>query len=750
MPLEESNRYKLHQPVVETDEFIVGFPLFGVDDLTVYVDGVLNELYSVVATFTNGRSDDAVIQLVTAVSGVDVEIYGTRAPRRDDDYIDNSPALAQRLQEDADRLTAVQQEQARDYGSTIRVSANSPVVTPLSGSAADRADRVIAFDETGFALTLGPKSDEVASAQGYAVSAGVSADAAADSASQAALYDGPRFDSFADLISYEGTFEAGTLVRVTSIGAAYKAVAASGNLGQSNAGGQEFDVIPLWVGATGGIVPVTFCGATNDDATDDTSAFQAAANISNSIYVPAGNYVCNAAIQFTGAGTVSGAGMGVTFITWSGSAGLFFTGVAGDQNPVTVSDITLLTDDTTPARTAINVDNSAQIPGSTIQNRTSPRLDVRNVACKGSGTVATTGWLNGINCVSVLHATVDGFHFEGKHGATQADIESLRGINFEGAGSPVEIVISRSWVFYADTACRASDCEGVFISQCNFVAVDVGMQFTAAGAEPQLNLENSHVNANVACVLATNLAQGSICSNLFYARNTATGDVTGVRLTDCQFTSVEGNKFVNTGGFDFNTVVVPSGGTGCLIDGNIFQSATTAIWLQSGSGGVRVGRQVYGSVTTRWIDDGTNNRISGARAATVLTSTKSLANGVALSAITWDTFSGDGVFWDAANPTRLTATATGKYRVGGTLVFAINGTGLRRAAIRKNGSPIVGLPIASIPASGVVNEAISLGEATIELNQGDYIEMYAAQNSGAAMTLPVAESYISMEYVWED
>lgn len=188
MPLEQSNRYKLHQPVVETDEFIVGFPLFGVADLTVYVDGVLNELYSVVATFTNGRSDDAVIQLVTAVSGVDVEIYGTRTPRRDDDYIDNSPALAQRLQEDADRLTAVQQEQARDYGSTIRVSPNSPVVTPLGGGADDRAGRVIAFNGTGLGLTVGPTVDEIENAQGYAQAASDSASDAATSAALAATF----------------------------------------------------------------------------------------------------------------------------------------------------------------------------------------------------------------------------------------------------------------------------------------------------------------------------------------------------------------------------------------------------------------------------------------------------------------------------------------------------------------------------------------------------------------------------------
>ncbi|WP_065325791.1 hypothetical protein [Tritonibacter mobilis] len=255
MPLEQSNRYKLHQPVVETDEFIVGFPLFGVNDLTVYVGGVLNELYSVVATFTNGRSDDAVIQLVTAVSGVDVEIYGTRIPRRDDDYIDNSPALAQRLQEDADRLTAVQQEQARDYGSTIRVSPNSPVVTPLSGSAADRADRVIAFDETGFALTLGPKSDEIASAQGYAVAAGVSAeaagvsaDAAAESAAEAKLYDGPKIDEMSELPAVAGeAVDVGTQLRVIASGGVLVRApdaATDFHIDHSGTGGVKWYVLP--------------------------------------------------------------------------------------------------------------------------------------------------------------------------------------------------------------------------------------------------------------------------------------------------------------------------------------------------------------------------------------------------------------------------------------------------------------------------------------------------------------------------
>ncbi|WP_065331225.1 hypothetical protein [Tritonibacter mobilis] len=229
MPLEQSNRYKLHQPVVETDEFIVGFPVFGVDDLTVYVDGVLNGQYSVVATFTNGRSDDAVIQLVTAVSGVDVEIYGTRIPRRDDDYIDNSPALAQRLQEDADRLTAVQQEQARDYQSSIRVAPNAPVVAPLSGSNDDRADRVIAFNETGFGLTLGPKIDEIAAAQGYAEDASTSAAASEASATASAESASAAASSATDASNSAGSASSSATSAAGSATAASNSATAAGN-----------------------------------------------------------------------------------------------------------------------------------------------------------------------------------------------------------------------------------------------------------------------------------------------------------------------------------------------------------------------------------------------------------------------------------------------------------------------------------------------------------------------------------------
>ncbi|MBL4898106.1 MAG: hypothetical protein JKX76_00525, partial [Colwellia sp.] len=187
MSLAPSLRYTLHQPVVVTSDFLVKFPLFSTDDLQVYVEGVQISLFTVTATFVGGRSTDAEINLLTGVSGIDVEIYGARSPRRDSDYLGNSPKLAINLQNDTDQLTAVQQEQARDFATAFKVSPQSPLLSPMSGDAASRSGRVPAFNKDGTGLEIGPNIDEISNAQSYAQSAlkGASrAEAAADRATE--------------------------------------------------------------------------------------------------------------------------------------------------------------------------------------------------------------------------------------------------------------------------------------------------------------------------------------------------------------------------------------------------------------------------------------------------------------------------------------------------------------------------------------------------------------------------------------
>jgi hypothetical protein len=198
MTLALSTRYKPYQPVVLTTDFPITFPIFSTTDVTVYADGIVTALFSITATFVDGRSVDAVVVLNTAVTGIDVEIYGTRSPRRENQYLGNSPQLADNLQNDVDAVTAVQQEQARDYATALRISPQDPLVSPLSGNAASRAGRAPIFSSDGLGLEAGPTANEISSAQGYSVSAAASA---ASASASAAIYKGPRDASNAAAIA---------------------------------------------------------------------------------------------------------------------------------------------------------------------------------------------------------------------------------------------------------------------------------------------------------------------------------------------------------------------------------------------------------------------------------------------------------------------------------------------------------------------------------------------------------------------
>ena len=529
-------------------------------------------------------------------------------------------------------------------------------------------------------------------------------------------------------------------------GFAYEVVA-SGATDQhvTTAGGLKLYVLPGELGFN-----VKAFGAEGDGVTNDTAALQKAANTSLPIFVPTGVFILSAAITFTGVATVRGEGIGRSKLQWSNTNGFEITGVLANNNPVDLSDFSMLTSGDAVGK-AVVINNSAQSASGVIQNRTSVRLMVRNVAVLGTGAVNLTGWESGLFCTDVLHATIDGFHFTGNHSnGSNSVLDSLNAIYFTGTGSPVELVIKNSWAFHVREAVHVENCEGVFISQCNFVNVNYGVLFTAAGKEPQLNLTDNHINANIMCVSATELAQGIISNNLLYARNTALGNVLGLRLANCIFTQVANNTFVNTSAFNFDAIVFTTDGSGSLVKDNVFQSATTAIWLQAGSTGVRVGENVYAGVTTDLLDLSPLSYVRGAFTQVKRSTTYSLANGAGYTAIPWtESEQSSAASWAIANPTRLTARATGRYRISGTIVFSLDAVGARRATIRKNGDATVGYPNASATPIAGANTVMSLGEVTVSLNDGDYVEFLVAQTSGAAMTLPVAESAFKLEFVSE-
>lgn len=148
MTLPFNDRYVLYQPVVDTTDFLVDFPLFDAGDIEVRVDAQVIQAYSLSATFSGGKADNAVVVLDAAVNGVDVEIYGRRVPRRDNQYLSNSSDLVEKIEQDVEAITAVQQEQRRDFGNAIKFPSNDAEENILPDAAA-RSGKVLGFDQSG-------------------------------------------------------------------------------------------------------------------------------------------------------------------------------------------------------------------------------------------------------------------------------------------------------------------------------------------------------------------------------------------------------------------------------------------------------------------------------------------------------------------------------------------------------------------------------------------------------------------------
>ncbi len=149
MALAASQRYTRYDPVVLTSEYEVNFPLFDDDDLEVRIDGDVTTDFSVTASYQDGRSLDATITLVTAVTGKPVEIYGSRVPRRENDYLSSGAGLAEKIERDIEAVTATQQEQARDFERALKLPPQTGADGEIKQDATERANTVLTFDAAG-------------------------------------------------------------------------------------------------------------------------------------------------------------------------------------------------------------------------------------------------------------------------------------------------------------------------------------------------------------------------------------------------------------------------------------------------------------------------------------------------------------------------------------------------------------------------------------------------------------------------
>lgn len=91
--------------------------------------------------------------------------------------------------------------------------------------------------------------------------------------------------------------------------------------------------------------------------------------------------------------------------------------------------------------------------------------------------------------------------------------------------------------------------------------------------------------------------------------------------------------------------------------------------------------------------------------------------------------------WDPGQPTRITCVENGFYYITVNAFWNANAVGIRRIRVRQNGGAtiLVGDSRAAITTAGIQTDQ-SAPKSAWQAVVGDFIELLAFQNSGAALT----------------
>ncbi|TMR11757.1 hypothetical protein ETD86_34885 [Nonomuraea turkmeniaca] len=133
------------------------------------------------------------------------------------------------------------------------------------------------------------------------------------------------------------------------------------------------------------------------------------------------------------------------------------------------------------------------------------------------------------------------------------------------------------------------------------------------------------------------------------------------------------------------------------------------------------------------VRDGLNFLLSPPYALLTRSSVLSIPNN-AVNAIAWnaETIDRDGGHSTVTNPSRYTCATAGYYEVWGYIKWATVAGGYRACEMRKNGGGPANVDYRPLPSS---NEAANQVRGDFFLNVGDYMELWAFQNSGGSINI---------------
>ena len=121
---------------------------------------------------------------------------------------------------------------------------------------------------------------------------------------------------------------------------------------------------------------------------------------------------------------------------------------------------------------------------------------------------------------------------------------------------------------------------------------------------------------------------------------------------------------------------------------------------------------------------------------------------VGFDAESWDT---DTMHSTASNTSRLVATTSGLYVLEAQIAFAANATGVRSIDVRKNaaGNPASGSLVYSARASAVSGVVTTVtADVDVQMAAGDYLEIFAAQTSGASLNSSAGQNVTFAQMRW--
>jgi hypothetical protein len=130
-----------------------------------------------------------------------------------------------------------------------------------------------------------------------------------------------------------------------------------------------------------------------------------------------------------------------------------------------------------------------------------------------------------------------------------------------------------------------------------------------------------------------------------------------------------------------------------------------------------------------------------------------------LASATWDAINFGAEAYDshaahdnATNNSRLVAPESGLYTIKAHLTFAINANGIRGLDIRKNAAGVqtAGTDLTFLILSGNGTTQTRIGASVdAQLTAGEYIEVFAYQNSGGVLNVEganIADTFLSMRW----